>query len=514
MVTSHDRQQEKAAERAQAVGLFRYCLIRPLVQEGLTGRQRGVLVRVLAEAEHAGPFGDRVRVSRPTIDRWVRRWRAGGFEALVPPARRVAAYTPAAVLEVALALKRELPERTAAQIATILTETSGWSPNERTLQRLFVRLELNTRPDGKPPAAFGRFQAGAPNDLWTGDALHGPLVQGRKAILFAFIDDNSRALVGYRWAHSEDSVRLAAALRPALAARGVPHRIYVDNGSAFCDAQLLRACACLGIQLVHSRPGKPAGRGKIERVFRTIREQFLLELTAPGAEPVRDLAHLNELFTAWVEQVYHRRVHTETDQPPLQRFLAAGPPPVPTSAALREAFLWSTRRTVTKTATVSFEGNLYEVDPALVGRRVELVYDPFDLTHLQVRYDGRDMGQAIAQRIGRHVHAKARAAQAQVAPTPAATGIDYLNLVHARHTGEVADRLRYDRLPTEPAGPQPADPDPALEAELASFAALRATLRADLPTGPPAELVPADADQLDLITLLEADRAAHGGQAS
>jgi putative transposase len=157
---------------------------------------------------------------------------------------------------------------------------------------------------------------------------------------------------------------------------------------------------------VHSRPGKPAGRSKIERVFRTVREQFLLELVAPDAAPVADLAHLNELFTAWVETVYHRRDHTGTDQPPLQRFLAAGPPPVPSTEALREAFLWSTRRTVTKTATISFEGNLYEVDAALVGRRVELVYDPFDLTHLQVRYDGRDMGEAIPHRIGRHVHAK------------------------------------------------------------------------------------------------------------
>ena len=267
MVTGHDRALDKAAEQARAVGLFRYCLIRPVAGAGLSSRQRGVLVRALAEAEHTGPFGDPVRVSRPTIDRWIRTWRAGGFDALIPSARQIQAYTPAGVLEVAVALKRELPERTAAQIATILTETSGWSPNERTLQRHFARLELNTRPDGMPPAAFGRFEAAAPGDLWTGDALHGPLVQGRKAILFAFIDDHSRALVGHRWGHSEDTVTLAAALRPALAARGVPKRIYVDNGSSFCDAQLLRACASLGIQLVHSRPRKPAGRGKIERVL-------------------------------------------------------------------------------------------------------------------------------------------------------------------------------------------------------------------------------------------------------
>ncbi len=74
----------------------------------------------------------------------------------------------------------------------------------------------------------------------------------------------------------EDTVRLAAALRPALASRGVPDRIYVDNGSAFVDAWLLRACAVLGIKLTHSTPGRPQGRGKIERLFRTDREQFLV----------------------------------------------------------------------------------------------------------------------------------------------------------------------------------------------------------------------------------------------
>jgi putative transposase len=75
--------------------------------------------------------------------------------------------------------------------------------------------------------------------------------------MFAFLDDHSRAVVGHRWGFAEDSVRLAAALRPALAARGVPAYVYVDNGSAFVDSWLLRACAKLGIKLVHSTPGRP-----------------------------------------------------------------------------------------------------------------------------------------------------------------------------------------------------------------------------------------------------------------
>ena len=119
-------------------------------------------------------------------------------------------------------------------------------------------------------------------------------------------------LVGHRFGYAEDTVRLAAALRPALASRGVPESIYVDNGSAFVDAWLLRACAKLGIKLVHSAPGRPQGRGKIERFFRRVREQFLVELSTPDSQSlVPDLVSLNRLFTAWVETEYHRRrVHS------------------------------------------------------------------------------------------------------------------------------------------------------------------------------------------------------------
>ncbi len=92
--------------------------------------------------------------------------------------------------------------------------------------------------------------------------MHGPAIAGRKAYLFAFIDDHSRAVMGARWAFHEDVVRLAAALRPALATRGVPENVYVDNGSAFVDAWLLRACASLGIRLVHSRPHRPPLTGQ------------------------------------------------------------------------------------------------------------------------------------------------------------------------------------------------------------------------------------------------------------
>jgi len=423
------------------IALFRYSLIREAADPALSKRERGELVRDLASRDHAGPSGARVRVARNTLDRWIRTYRVGGFEALAPNVRNCEPTTPLAQLEMAERLKLEVPKRTAAQVAEIIRASEGYGPSDRTVQRLFARLGLNTRPDGSPLHAFGRFEADRPNDLWTGDALHGPAVGGRKSYLFAFIDDHSRALVGYRWGASEDTVRLEAALRAALAARGVPKAVYVDNGSAFVSSQLLRAMASLGIRLVHSRPGKPQGRGKIERFFSTVRIQFLVEVEARG---VADLGELNRLFAAWVETVYHRRVHTETNQAPLQRLAAAPPPTLPTPAALHDAFLWSETRTVTKTATVSLHGNTFEVDAALVAHKVEVVFDPFAFDAVEIRFQGRSMGTGVPHKITRHAHPKAR--PETIAPPVAASGIDYLGLVAARHEAELAKAINYSQL--------------------------------------------------------------------
>jgi putative transposase len=428
-------------DRQREVALFRYSLIREAADPSLTKRERGGLVRYLASRDHAGPGGRRVRVARNTIDRWIRTYRVGGFEALAPNVRNCEPVTPLAQLEMAERLKWEVPKRTAAQVAEIIRAAEGYGPSERTVQRLFARLGLNTRPDGAPARAFGRFEAEHPNDVWTGDALHGPAVAGRKTYLFAFVDDHSRALVGYRWGLSEDTVRLEAALRAALAARGVPRAVYVDNGSAFVSSQLLRAMASLGIRLVHSRPGKPQGRGKIERFFATVRIQFLVEIEARG---VADLSELNRLFAAWVETVYHRRAHGETGQAPLERLAAGAPPKLPTPEALHEAFLWSEHRTVTKTATVSLHGNTFEVDAALVGHRVEVVFDPFALDTVEIRFQGRAMGNGVPHRISRHSHPKARPDTAP--PAPPTTGIDYLGLVAARHEAELARAINYSQL--------------------------------------------------------------------
>jgi putative transposase len=274
--------------------------------------------------------------------------------------------------------------------------------------------------------------------------------------MFAFLDDHSRAVMAARFGFSEDTVRLAAALRPALASRGVPESAFVDNGSAFVDSWLLRACAVLGIKLIHSTPRRPQGKGKIERFFRTVRGQFLAEITPEIAAGISGLAELNKMLAAWVETVYHLTPHTETGKPPLRRWQDGIPVPLPlpTPAQLREAFLWSEFRTVAKTATVSLHGNTYQVDQLLAGRKVELVFDPFDLTAIEVRHRGQSFGQAAPFTIGRHAHPKAKPEQPGSDPAPP-TGISYLGLIGAAHDSQLGERINYAALLAGDAGQLP-----------------------------------------------------------
>ena len=126
-------------------------------------------------------------------------------------------------------------------------------------------------------------------------------------------------------------------------------------------------------------------------------------------------------------------MHAETSERPIDRFEAAGPHRQVDDERLREAFRWSVTRKVTRTATVPLEANSYAVDPSLVGRRVELRYDPEDLTRIDVYFEGRSAGCATPFVIGRHTH---RQVPQAARPEPQATGIDYLHMVAAAHDEE------------------------------------------------------------------------------
>ena len=460
-MTAADREAAARRQRAQTIALWRWSLIEPAMDPALSSRQRGAIVRQLAGREHAGPSGRTVSVSRKTLDRWITARRAGGFDALVPAPRQCSPRTDPQVVELAVGLKKENPARTAAQVRRVLAAQLGWAPSERAIQRWFEARELTTRPGGQPPQAYGRFEAGRVNEIWTADLMNGPAAGGRACHLAGIIDDHSRFLTGHRFVRRPDAVRFAGVLRAAIQRHGIPAVLYTDHGGCFTDASLARTCAVLGIKLTHSQPGRPAGRGKVEKVFQTIQQQFLVEVTGdearPARHPVAGLDELNELLDHWVREVYHARIHSETGQSPAGRYAAAGPAALPDPVLLRQAFAWSAVRLVRKTATVELEGNVYSVDPFLVGRKVELVFDPFDMTELAVYWAGRKVGRAVPQVIGRHAHPKAPPDED---PEPVTyTGIDYLALIADAGQPARGEQLHLANIDDTGPGTSPQDND-------------------------------------------------------
>lgn len=435
-------------DRDTLVALARWAVICEAVDEQLTPAVRGRLVSELARRVHRDVDGAQMRVTTRTIYRWLAAWRAGGFEAL-KPARRRDAGTPRTdpqVIEFAVALRREAPARSAAHIAQIVATTRGAEVSARTLQRIFAERGLDrARLEGRH-RAFGRFEADACGELWTADGWDGPVVGelgGRHAQLFSFLDDRSRLIAHGAFYADVGEWSFQRCLREAIVRRGLPVAIYIDNGSAQVSTQLKLICARLGIRIIHSKPYRPQGRGKKERHYRTVAEQFGLEVDIAGVDT---LAQLNRYWTAWVEQVYHRRVHRGTGQAPLDRWMA-GPSvlrPTPVPDALRQAFLWATTRTVTATRSVSLHGNVYEVDPSLVGRRVELRYDPTDLTAIVVWLDGEPVGAATPAELTRHIDPKLRNLE-PVEPGPP-TGVRYLDALVADHAQQLRGQLTYQRL--------------------------------------------------------------------
>ena len=225
-----------------------------------------------------------MRPGRSTLDRWIRDWRAGGFDALMPGGRQVSPRTSAGVLELAVALKKEKPQRTAAQVHRILVMRlrPGRCPRRGPSSGTSSAWNLPGWPALKRPR---RPSAGsrpsAPGELWVSDVLHGPPpARGQEDLPVRHrrrpLPVHHRALVD----HQEDTLGLFAALRRAIEAHGAPKIFYVDNGSPYVPRQLLHALATLGIKITHSRPRRPQGRGKVERLFETVRAQFLVEVTA------------------------------------------------------------------------------------------------------------------------------------------------------------------------------------------------------------------------------------------
>jgi len=220
---------------------------------------------------------------------------------------------------------------------------------------------------------------------------------------------------------------------------GCPQAIYVDQAKIHTSKQLDTICATLGIKRILGTPYYPEGRGKIERFFRFVQSDFLPELATSSVDT---LPLLNESFLAWLEVVYHCKVHSETGQAPLERYRQNDEPstrPIdPTE--VRRAFLHREQRKVLKTATFSFQGNRYRVSDHLRRRTIELRYDPFDLNRVEVWFQNTFLETAEPDRVVTTIHPDVEPDPVPVVPPD--EGLDYLAMLRAERERLLQEQLQ------------------------------------------------------------------------
>ena len=386
-------------EGREKVALFRFGVISSLVaRKDMSPGEREEIIRGLVSRSWEIPGTPRTSLSRSTVLHWLTLYERSGaqVEALQPRQRSDRGTTRAldAETEASLVrLKKELPAASLPALLKVARQrqllSAGTSISLPTLYRIFQRHGVDR--DVRLPTDRRKFETELVNDLWQSDCMHGPQVlqedRLRKSYLFAILDDHSRLIPHAQFYLAENLDSFRDCLLAALEKRGLPRRLYVDNGSAFRSHQLRYGCARLGVALLHTTPYTPEGKGKIERFFRTVRQRFLPEL--PQAPSLKEL---NEKLFAWIDSDYHARLHSSTGQTPLERYLAHLSLLRSAPRDLRDYFRSVVRRKVDKDRTVSLRGKMYEAPLGLIGKVVTLLFDERDPSRIEVLCEESSQG--------------------------------------------------------------------------------------------------------------------------
>ncbi len=434
-------------KKREEIALFRYRLIVPFLSaEEIEWGCKGEILKRIAREQQNIPFSKKTSVSEATIRKYLRLYRQRGFDALKPKSRRDCGQSrkiPPQVLERAIILKKEVPARSIRKIIQILEAHQMAPPGllkKSTLARIFKQKGLSRKQLLKTQKDFRAFQAERPNQIWQSDILYGPHLpdpddpqRKKRTYLVAFLDDFSRLIAHAEFFWAEKLPHLELTLKKALIKRGIPEAIYVDNGQVYSAHRMDAICAELGIRKISCKPYSPEGKGKIERFFRTVRDDFLTELEQ---QPVAYLHELNRLFWAWLEVDYHQRSHSKTSEAPVERWrqhIGGFLRPV-AEKQLQEIFLWRKTRRVSKLGTVSIEGREFETETFLKGRKVEVRFNPLDLNQVYIYLDGRFLQKALPAKLARwnQSQKKSQAKNTQTDPPPQ-SGIKYLHHLKDQH---------------------------------------------------------------------------------
>ncbi len=401
-------------DEKQEVATFRFSIIHDFIGSNkLEYGEQEKLLTEKCERQWIIPYSTRTSIGKSTILSWIKAYTEGGrrIQSLYPQGRcdngKARRYDKETCLTL-IRLRKEMPTLTVPnfikEVKARRVLPADIELKQTTLYRFFHQEGIMTK---KPFPGVDRrkFEAELPNDMWQCDVMHGPKLDSggqrrRKTYLIAFIDDHSRLITHGEFYLAESLVCFIQAFEQALLIRGLPRKLYVDNGAAFRSKQLEFTCASLGIALIHAKPYTPQGKGKIERFFGTVRSQFLPCFKGTSLEDI------NVAFDFWLRQDYHQRNHSSTGESPFKRFTSNMECIRCAPRDLSDHFRKTVRRRVNKDRTVTINNRLFEAPVDLIGKRVELLFHENKPEHVEIRMGTKSFGSL--QQVDLHVNCRVK----------------------------------------------------------------------------------------------------------
>jgi len=341
-------------------------------------------------------------------------FRRSGYDGLLRQpnsSKGVSRTISADVMEKAIELRRELPNRSIRRILTILEGegiiSTGAIPKSTLTRQMQQRgFGASQVKSEVRQAASKRFQKEHRNALWQADIKYGPYIPGKngkkvRTYMLAFIDDATRMIMHAEFYDNQRLPILEDAFRKALLKFGRPQVVYVDNGKIFISKWFRLACARLKVHHAAAKPFNPQSKGKIEK-FNNFVSEFIEELSL---EPPDTLETLNQKFRIWLDEGYiHKKHDSLAEHTPYEAYQAdAVKVRFVSQQECRDLFLWEQTRTVDNSGCVSVFGVEYEAGAEFARKKVDVRYDPFDLSVVEIWRDGQRIKQARPIVIGEFI---------------------------------------------------------------------------------------------------------------
>lgn len=371
-------------DKKHDIALMRYSVISPLI----TGLQEDYpsLDAFFRDASVKGvvtPEGSVKKFAPGTIEKWYRAYKTGGFDALLPTGRSDAGRPRKLddeIQEQIRYLKCNYPRMSAAAIYRQLQDNGSIRHGEisestinRYINQMAMEMKTTTNQDMR------RYERPHINEVWCGDSSVGPYLKtpdGKKHKLYiiALIDDASRFITGIDIFFNDNFVNLMSVMKSAVAKYGRPKLFNFDNGSSYKNKQMELLAARIGSTLNYCRPYTPTAKAKIERWFRTMKDQWMASLD------IRDFHSLEELrgnLLAWVH-IYNNTPHASLNgKTPQERFFSE-PEQIRrlTQEQIEKDFLLEIERRVSADSVIVIDQTEYEVDYRFAKQRIRLRYSP------------------------------------------------------------------------------------------------------------------------------------------